>query len=262
MPARSRASRATSSLLALLAAATLGVTTAAHAQISPDRESTELPKGGISVQLGALPIDAGPLNDALAQRGRPGIPSTTPTAGVETWVRWPRLVLAVSSQAYLARRAFATFYDTEFTGGAATVDVGLPVVSSRTVLVYPMLGLGSSRTNVTLRARGDLDFPGVVVDPARNTDLTAWRWQGHVGVGAMKVVRPRWWNVLLSLEARAGYVTPIGDTDWRSGPWDVTNAPALGAQGAYVRAGVGLVLAKRGYAVAPAVVSLLPYVLR
>lgn len=258
MTAPARVLRRTSFALAALALAT----NIARAQLSPDRTSVELPRGAISVHAGVMPIDAGALNDAFAARGRPGIPSSTPTAGVETWVRWPRLVLAVSTQAYLARRAFATFYDTEFTGGAATVDVGVPVVSSRTLIVYPMAGFGSSRTNVTLRQRGDLDFPTVVVDPARNTDLTAWRWQAHVGLGASKVVAPRWWNVLLSFEGRAGYIAPLGGTDWRSGPWDVSNAPAIGARGFYARAGVGLVLAKRGYAIAPAVVSLLPYVVR
>lgn len=257
VPLRAAVRRAPFALAALALAAG-----SARAQISPDRTSAELPRGAISIHAGVVPIDAGGLNDAFAARGRPGIPSSTPTAGVETWVRWPRLVLAVSSQAFLARRAFATFYDTEFTGGAATVDLGVPLVSSRTLLVYPMAGLGSSRTNVTLRARGDLDFPAVVADPARNTDLTAWRWQAHLGVGASKVVAPRWWNVLLSLEGRAGWVAPLGGTDWRSGPWDVANAPAIGARGFYARAGVGLVLAKRGYAIAPAVVSLLPYVVR
>jgi hypothetical protein len=260
MPAASlrAASRRAPVALVALALAAGG----ARAQISPDRTAPELPRGAIAIHAGTLAIDATGLNDAFSARGRPGIPSSTPTAGVETWVRWPHLVLAVSSQAYLARRAFATFYDTEFSGGAATIDLGLPVVSSRTFLLYPMAGVGSSRTNVTLRARGDLDFGGVVADPARNTDLTAWRWQAHLGVGASKVVAPRWWNVLLSLDARAGWTTPIGGTDWRSGPWDVANAPALGARGFYARAGVGLVLAKRGYAIAPAVVSLLPYVVR
>ena len=245
-------------LAGALAAAARPVT----AQLTPDTSSAELPKGAISIQGGIARIDADAVNAALGQRGRPGLPTTVPVAGVETWVRWKHAVLAVSGQAFTQRRAFGTFYDTEFAGGAAQVVVGYPLVATRGFLLWPMVGAGSTRANVTLRARGDVTFPGIVADPAPNTDLTAWSWQGHVGVGAVKVITPRWWNVLLTLEGRAGWLAPLGGTDWRSGPWDVRQAPDLAQRGFYARLGAGLVLAKRGYAIAPGVVTLLPYVLR
>lgn len=248
----------------LLAAAALLAVAArpARAQLTADTASTELPKGAIAIHGGMTRLDAGAFNDALSTRGRPGLPETAPVAGVETWVRWKHAVLAVSGQAFVQRRAFGTFFDTEFSGGAAQVDLGYPVVATRGFLLWPMVGAGSTRANVALRARGDVSFPDVLVDPARSTDLTAWSWQGHVGVGAVKVITPPRWNVLLTLEGRAGWIAPLGGTDWRSGPWDVRQAPDLAQRGLYVRAGVGLVLAKRGYAIAPGVVTLLPYLLR
>ena len=62
------------------------------------------------------------------------------------------------------------------------------------------------------------------------------------------------------LGLRAGYMSPLGSTKWRSGPEQVNGAPELGLKGAYVRLTIGGVLGKRRYVAVPMVGSLLPYI--
>ncbi|MCU0625743.1 MAG: hypothetical protein MUF21_04530 [Gemmatimonadaceae bacterium] len=242
-------------VLALVA----GTATLVTAQVTGDTASTEAPKAAIGIQFGAVRYDVADLNRALATRGRPGVDATIPVAGIETWVRFDRVILGVTGQSYVQRRTGATFFDTESGGGSASLDVGLAVVKSRSFLLYPSVGLGASRLNVTFRQRGDVNFPDVIVDPERNTDIAGWNMQGMVGAGLVKVWRPSFWNVMVTLDARGGYVAPLGGTNWSSGRWDVNNAPDVGQRGYYVRAGVGLVMAKRIYALTPAILTLLPY---
>ena len=247
----------------LVAAIVVGASASAlGAQLTPERDDAQPPMSGLSVQLGGVGLDVGRLNDALGAIGRARVPTSVATAGVDAWVRVKGVVLATSAQSYADRRAQATFFDTETAGGSATIDLGVPVLASRRTLLYPMVGVGASRLDVTLRQRGDASFDAINASPAVDASLTAWRWQGHVGAGLVRVLRPSWWNVQLTLDARAGYVAPLGDTDWQRGRWNVTDAPAVGQRGAYVRLGAGLVLARRTYAIAPMVVSMLPYVAR
>ncbi len=248
------------SLAVALLAAT--VVPALGAQLTPERDDATPATAGLSVQFGGVGLDVGALNRALGARGRAQVPTTAATVGIDAWVKLKRVILATSAQTYAERRAEAAFFDTEATGGSATLDLGLPVLASRTTLLYPMVGVGASRLDVTLRQRGNAPFETINAGPAIDGTLTAWRWQGHLGAGLVRVVRPSWWNVQLTLDARAGYVAPFGDTDWQRGRWNVTDAPAVGQRGAYVRLGAGLVLARRTYAIAPMVLSMLPYTTR
>jgi hypothetical protein len=81
-----------------------------------------------------------------------------------------------------------------------------------------------------------------------------------VGLGVDRVFQPQWPNLLMTFGLRAGYMTPLGDTKWRSGPENVVGAPELGLKGAYVRLTLGGVLGKRRYAAVPMIGSILPYI--
>ena len=81
-----------------------------------------------------------------------------------------------------------------------------------------------------------------------------------MGVGLDRIFQPQWPNLLMTVGLRAGYMTSLGGTKWRSGPEDVVGAPELGLKGAYVRLTLGGVLGKRRYAAVPMLGSLLPYI--
>ena len=251
--------------LLLAAAATLAASgTTLVAQADAAGRDILPPIAGISIQGGQIGLGSSAFNQQLALQGRGQLKQRVATLGVESWMRWDHIMVLAGSHTYLPVRAAATNYDTETSGAYGTLDLGLPLIVRRKLLVYPMAGLGLSTTSVALRRNGAVDFITNFRDISsvggRNIDITARRYQGHVGVGLDRVFQPEWPRLLLSFGLRAGYMTGLGTPTWRSGPERVNGAPTLGLDGAYLRLTLGGVLDKRRYAAVPMIGSLLPYI--
>ena len=250
--------------LQLTAIAVLAVTAPLAAQKVSADTSVLPPVAGISIQGGQMGLGSTAFNQQLALQGRGLLKKNTITLGVESWVRWNRVMLLAGSHQYLPVRAAATNYTTETTGAFGTIDLGIPIVLAKKTLIYPLVGAGLSTTTVVLHRNGAVDFVTNFRDISsvggRNIDITARQYQGHVGVGLDRVFNAPWPNLLMLFGLRAGYMTPLGNTKWRSGPEQVVGAPELGLKGAYVRLTIGGVLGKRRYVVVPMVGSLLPYI--
>lgn len=221
---------------------------------------------GTGVQFGSVGFQSSAFNTQLASQGRGQLDKRILTIGVQSWVRWDRLMVLASSNTYLPTRAVATNYTTETKGAYGTLDLGIPIIIQRKTLVYPLAGLGLSTSTVTLRRNGNVnfndDFRDIPSDGGRNIDITARRYQAHIGAGLDRVFTPQWPKLLLTVGLRAGYMTPLGDPKWRSGPERVNGAPELGLKGGYVRLTFGGVLIRRRFATVPMIGSLLPYLLR
>jgi hypothetical protein len=235
------------------------------AQTSASADTSVLPPvAGISIQGGQIGFGSSAFNQQLAQQGRGLLKKNMITLGVESWMRWDRVMVLAGSHTYLPVRAAATNYTTETSGAYGTIDIGIPVILARKTLIYPLAGIGLSTSTVVLRRNGAVNFVTNFRDISsvggRNIDITARRYQSHVGIGLDQVFQPQWPNLLMTVGLRAGYMSPLGDTKWRSGPEDVAGAPELGLKGAYVRLTLGGVLGKRRYAAVPMIGSLLPYI--
>ncbi len=222
------------------------------------------PVAGITIQGGSFQLQTSAFNRELASQGRGQLRRNMISIGVESWVRWNRVMLIANSQTFQPTRSAATNYTTELDGSMGTLSLGVPVVLTRRTQIYPMAGLGLSSSGVTLRRNGAVnfnpDFRDIPSTGGRNIDITARRYQGHVGLGLDQVFQPAWPNLLMTVGLRAGYIAPLGDTRWRSGPERVIGAPELGAQGGYVRLTFGGVVGKRRYSTVTMLGTLLPFV--
>lgn len=248
----------------LLAAAFAVSGTTLVAQPDPPGKDILPPIAGISVQGGQIGMGSSAFNQELGLRGRGLLKKSVGTLGVESWMRWKHVMVLAGSHTYLPVQSAATFYTTETTGAYGALDLGLPLIVRRKLLVYPLAGVGLSTTSVTLRRNGAVDFitdfRDISSQGGRNVDITARRYQAHVGVGLDRVFQPRFPSLLLSVGLRAGYMRGLGTPSWRSGPELVNGAPVLGLEGAYARLTLGGVLDKRRYAAVPMIGSLLPYI--
>ena len=250
----------------LVAAASLAASaTALVAQGAQPADTAVLPPiAGISLQAGQIGLGSSAFNQQLALQGRGLLSRNVITLGVESWMRWDHLMVLAGSHTYVPVRASATNYTTETSGAYGTIDLGVPLILKKKLLVYPLVGVGLSTTSVTLRRNGAVDFITNFRDISsiggRNVDITARRYQGHVGMGLDRVFQPQWPKLLLTFGMRAGYMGALGKSTWRSGPEQVTRAPDLGLEGAYVRLTLGGVLGRRRHAAVPMVGSLLPYI--
>ena len=248
----------------LVVAAALAFTAPLSGQATSVDTSSLPPVAGITIQGGQIGLDSKALNGQLALQGRGQLKKNMTTLGVETWVRWNHVMLLAGSHTYLPVRAAATNYTTESSGAFGTLDLGFPIILAKKTLIYPLAGVGLSTTTVVLRRNGAVDFITNFRDISsvggRNVDITARQYQGHVGVGLDHAFNARWPNLLMLVGLRAGYMTRLGDSKWRSGPETVTGASELGLKGAYVRLTLGGVIGKRRYAAVPMIGALLPYI--
>lgn len=235
----------------------------AQANWRPEDEKALPQKAGISIQLGGIGVNADAFNQQLAFQGRGQLRKTIPTLGVESWVRWNHVMLLAANHTYVAQKARATNYTTEQSGSYGQLDLGIPVVITRTTLVYPLAGIARSTNNVTLRRNGGFDFDtsfrDIPSNGGRNVDITARQFQAHVGAGVDHVFWLPWPNLLMTIGLRGGYMSTIGSPTWRSGSEEVRRAPDLGLKGGYVRLTIGGVLGKRRYVIAPMVGAIAPY---
>jgi hypothetical protein len=254
--------------LASLTAVTALLTTLLTAPLAAQETLTDSgplpPIAGITVQGGGFQLQTTAFNEQLARQGRGQLKRTMISLGVESWMRWNRVMLIANSQTFLPTRSAATNYTTELDGSMGMLSVGVPVVLTRRTQLFPMAGLGLSSSTVTLRRNGAVDFitnfRDIPSNGGRNVDITARRYQAQVGLGLDQVFQPSWPKLLMTVGLRAGYVAPLGDTRWRSGPERVIGAPELGAEGAYVRLSLGGVIGKRRYSTLTMIGTLLPFV--
>ena len=222
------------------------------------------PIAGITIQGGTFQLQSAAFNRQLAVQGRGQLKRNMLSLGVESWMRWNRIMLIANSQTFQPTRSPSTNYTTELDGSMGLLSLGVPVVLTRRTLLFSMAGLGLSSSTVTLRRNGPVNFitnfRDIPSNGGRNVDITARRYQGHVGLGLDQVFQPAWPKLLMTVGLRGGYVVPIGDTRWRSGPERVTGAPEFGAEGAYVRLTLGGVIGKRRYSTVTMIGSLLPFI--
>jgi hypothetical protein len=254
--------RVTRSLIRSAIALLFGVSIA-QAQSTAGDTAVLPPIAGFSIQGGGMRLDSDAMNAQLASRGRAQLRKTIGSIGVESWMRWNRVMLIANSQTYFPTRSPATNFTTEMSGGVGLLSIGVPIILARTTLIYPTAGVGLSNTTVTLRRNGsfrfDSSFRDIPANGGRNVDISGRRYQANFGLGIDQIFQPSWPDMLMSIGLRAGYAQPFGDTKWKSGTEDVIGAPEIGLRGAYVRLSIGGVLGKRRYASIPMVGALIPY---
>lgn len=250
--------------LTALAAVVAAPLAAQREDITIDTLRALPPVAGITIQGGTFQLQTDAFNTQLASQGRGLLKKNMLSIGVESWMRWNRFMLIANSQTFQPTRSPATNYTTELDGSMGMISAGVPVILAKRTQVFPMAGVGLSSSTVTLRRNGTVDFNtnfrDIPSNGGRNIDITARRFQGHVGLGIDQVFQPAWPNLLMTFGLRAGYVAPIGDTRWRSGRERVNGAPELGAEGAYVRLTLGGVIGKRRYSTVTMLGTLIPFI--
>lgn len=128
-----------------------------------------------------------------------------------------------------------------------TLDVGYAVVSSRTLSVFPQLGVGMGRVSVTLRERNgappgwvEPSFDEIAASPGAESVLDAKVLLYSIGVGADYLVTPRGASKGVVLGVRAGVQTSPNRALWTHGGESVSAGPDVGPGGRFVRVTVGL----------------------
>jgi hypothetical protein len=127
------------------------------------------------------------------------------------------------------------------------LNVGYAIVSTKSLSVFPQLGVGLGRVNVTLRERNGTpygaaieSFDEIAQKPGTESVLSAKALLYSVGAGADYLVTPRGASMGVVLGVRAGMQTSPNRAIWTRGGQSVDAGPDVGPGGRFVRVMVGL----------------------
>lgn len=128
-----------------------------------------------------------------------------------------------------------------------TLDVGYAVVSTKSLSVFPQLGVGMGRVNVTLRERNgartgwvEPSFDEIATSPGPESVLEAKVLLYSIGAGADYLVTPRGASKGVVLGVRAGVQSSPNRALWTRGGESVSAGPDVGPGGRYLRVIVGV----------------------
>jgi hypothetical protein len=191
--------------------------------------------------IGVQYMDLEDLNIALLDRGYPDFDETFLTLGGGGFAVRNRVLIGGEGHGLLQSQQTSPngALRTGLFAGYGMFNVGYQVVRSRSLALYPLLGIGGGGTTLLIRERATVSFDDVLRDPGRSSSLT----KGALLVGG--AVGGDWFLPFgsarggLILGFRAGYTYAPLDAEWRMDGTDVAGGPSAELTGPYVRFSIG-----------------------
>lgn len=242
-----------------LTASFLGTLLLTFAAAPPLLAQDGLPGGRGAFQVGFQGSDLDALNTRLVGAGLPSFDDGFVTLGGFGLGRVGRVLIGGEGHGLLPREEDSADGDlrTRLTGGYGLFNLGYLAHSGRRLDVYPILGIGGGGMSLEIIERSAPTFDDVLADPARSSRLTSGTFLVSAALGAdlrlggadRRTRRDRrrhddddddGHRGGLLVGIRAGWLWAPGDTDWELDTLnDVSNGPAAGPEGLYVRVSIG-----------------------
>lgn len=196
---------------------------------------------------GMTSIDVDEVNARLSAAGLPRVAKNLATIGLGSDIRVGRLMLGGGWQTMLGRDMESPTYKSRLFGNVALLDASWLVVKWSGTSVYPLAGIGASRTSIAIDRLSDFAFDDGLAHPDRGLQMNGTALLYHLGMGVERqvmVARP------LSLTARAGMMRNMGQQRWSAEQQHVTEGPRQ-YRGGYAQIGIATPLGKRRDALVP-----------
>ncbi len=131
----------------------------------------------------------------------------------------------------------------EVEAGFGAFDIGYIVVASKSVLVYPFLGIGGGSISIRLTEQSTpVDFHNVLADPDLEATLTTsvFLLSANLGMDWYLLFGDEEGGGGFILGIRGGYVFQPKEGQWTMGDIDVVNVPDVRLSGPYISFSIGM----------------------
>jgi hypothetical protein len=191
---------------------------------------------------GGMLADHDGMNDALAARGLPELPSALVLMGSGGYFRFNRILVGGEGYWSLARSGSSATHETSVTGGMGFFDFGYIVASFGSLAVFPMVGLGGGGLTYTVARKTSGTFEQALDDPARGARFSTGGFMGHLSIGLdhmfdMRKEPNEAGGPMVGL--RIGYAMQLPKGDWSVYGSDVAGGPEVGLGGPFLRLVIG-----------------------
>jgi hypothetical protein len=206
------------------------------------------PFGVLALTTGMATMSVDALNARMVPAQYASLSNDAVSYGVSGYFAYARALLGaeVHRSAY-GEEGLNNGRTDDMSAMQGALNVGYALVSTRSLTVFPQLGVGLGRVNVTLRQRNgsppawvEPSFDEVAASPGTESVLEAKVLLYSIGAGADYLVTPRGSAKGVVLGVRAGVQTSPNRAVWTRGGESVSAGPDVGPGGRYVRVIVGL----------------------
>lgn len=208
----------------------------------PARAQSAENGGMVYYTVGGNLLNPSALNTQLQPAGYQSFDSWSWGQGIGLYGVFKRVMVGLEYQSLFGQLVSQNQDYLRLDGSYATLDAGYMVIATPTFQVYPYIGIGRGLMN--LRGSQTLNGPlGVSQGSNQNLNtVSAGSWLLDFGLGA---------NLTLPMSTgssdprgpaaslRAGYLLPLGTTEWSSNQLPVSGGPALSPGGFYLRLMLG-----------------------
>lgn len=204
--------------------------------------------GSSHTALGYMKLSFPELDARFDAAGLPRAASGAGALGLGVDIRPGRLLVGGGYQSLFTPNQSDASYRTRMTGGIALLDLGVDLVRSRRLSVYPIVGAGVLHLSLNVHERGDIAFDDGLATPAREIDLSNTSLLFQTGLLVEHRIAMRGAEYAVSL--RFGVTGAVGNGAWRSAEDQVQGGPS-GVRSTYVRFGFSRPLSRRRDAALP-----------
>jgi len=154
-----------------------------------------------------------------------------------------RVILGGEGYALLGETSTQGNRETSIAGGAGFFNLGYVALSTKTLRMYPLLGIGGGAIGLRIFEKSEgLSFEDVLKDPKRSVELTTGGLLLNLSLGAdyliiMEENEEGAGGLIFGL--RIGYTVAPIKGDWMMDDLTVSDGPELGMTGPFIRLMIG-----------------------
>ena len=202
------------------------------AQTPKDSIKPRFTIGSTQTLVGYARFSLPELDSRIAAAGLPRAASSAATVGIGADVRHGRALAGAGFQTMITRDHRDDDYRTRLSGNFSLFDFGYAVVRSRSIWVYPVVGIGATHMSVNVKARGDFSFDDGLANPAREISMSGLAALGHFGM----LVERRFsrGESEMALALRVGAMRTLGSQSWMAEDSRIDGGPKT-IRGTYAR---------------------------
>ena len=188
--------------------------------------------GATQIGAGYIKFDFADLDARMASAGLPRAASAAVTIGINSDVRYRRLLAGIGFQSLITQGHSDASYKTSLAGQYTLMDAGYAILMTKGWSVYSIGGLGATSMSVYVREQGDFTFDEGLARPSRQIGMSGLGALGHGGLLVER--RLRRGDAEFAIALRAGVTRGFGSQAWMSDMGAVSGGPT-GVRGRYLR---------------------------
>lgn len=201
-----------------------------------------------SFEFGLHSIDLSGVNRELSKNGAGAFDDVTRTIGGSGYFRLGKRMLIGGEGAAFWQSATGPDAMAKIQGGYGFLNLGVVPVATRSLIIYPLIGIGGGGAKLRVHSRDyyDFYFGEEILPEWEEPGFGAFALNFSVGADyRLKLMETRRTVGGICLNMRTGYIWLPFESNWQASGFDIFGSPTATFAGTYAKLGIGIWSSKR-----------------